>query len=59
MNRIKIFTSDDAKKLQTKVEGWTAKMRKDYPAAFRIGGTSLAAYDNMGPEFVLTVVYKT
>lgn len=57
MNRIKIFSGDDSKKLQKKVNRWTDKMQKKHHSAFKIGGTSLAAYENIGPEFVLTVIY--
>lgn len=59
MSRIKIFKSNGAKKLQKKVDKWTAKMTKKHPAVFKISGTSLGAYDDMGPEIFLTVTYKT
>ncbi len=58
MNRIKIFESDDSKKLQAKVDKWTAKMQKEHRSDFKIGGVSLTAYNDMGPECILTVIYK-
>lgn len=59
MNRIKIFESDDSKKLQTKVDKWTAKMKKEHPAGFKIFDVSLSASNAIGTDIYIAVVYKT
>ncbi len=59
MNKIKIFEGDDPKKLQDKVNRWTAKMRKEHTSGFRIGGISLTSFPCMGSGcYTLAVTYK-
>lgn len=58
MDRIKIFESDDSKKLQRKINKWSRKMRKKRPAGFKIGTVSLSASDSIGADIHVAVTYK-